>query len=292
MEQMEDLQRRIQGALDRIGSGFGVLEEQRIAALTAAQEARAAAEEAANQSPVVDEAALAALREELEDEQTANAQLNARNDQLHSRLVEMETKVAAIDKVDQVVAMEAELELLRNEAAKAAAPSPEIEALRSEVARLKAEHEGALNQAAAEKDLLQDQIDTLTAEGSELEDTSALRNEINYLKVELEQVRAAPSAEAPEAGLTVGLDARLLELDGELQALRASNDQLRAANEALRSANAEGVGDPSLINQAMEAEIEGLRAARAADKAEVNAVIERLAPLLPNAPNLPEGEQV
>lgn len=320
MEQMEELQRRIQGALDRIGSGFGALEEQHAAAVAAAETAekaaaeaaaaaQQAAEQAANQAPVVDEAALVELREELDDEKTANAQLTARNEQLHARVSEMEVKVAAIDKVDQIVAMEAELELLRNEANKPAAPSPEVEALRGEVDRLKSELEGAQNQAAMEKDDLLDQIEALQAQtvsadagaaedaGAGAESVAALQNENNDLRAQLEEaltaLNAAQAGDSPEdvdSGISATLDARLEELDGELQSLRASNDQLRDANSALRSANAEGVGDAELINQALEAEIQGLRAARAADQAEVNAVIARLAPLLPGAPNLPEGE--
>ena len=69
-------------------------------------------------------------------------------------------------------------------------------------------------------------------------------------------------------------------LDGELQRLRAANDQLREANAALRAANEKGVGEPHLINKAMLAELEGLRAARAADRAETDAILGALAPLL------------
>ena len=76
-----------------------------------------------------------------------------------------------------------------------------------------------------------------------------------------------------------------------MQTLRASNDQLRQSNAALRAANAEGVADPALINSGLEAEVEGLKAARATDQAEVNAVLARLEPLLATAPNLPEGEE-
>ena len=55
--------------------------------------------------------------------------------------------------------------------------------------------------------------------------------------------------------------AAMSKLDGELQRLRAANEQLRASNAALRAANEKGVGEPHLINKAMLAELEGLRAA-------------------------------
>ena len=57
---------------------------------------------------------------------------------------------------------------------------------------------------------------------------------------------------------------RVAAMDLELQRLRKANDQLRESNAALRTANEEGVGEPHLINTAMMAELEGLRAARAA----------------------------
>ena len=329
MEQMEELQRRIEGALERIGSGVGTLQSGQASALAAAEEARQAAEAAladaqaqAAEGPEVDPAELADLREQLEDEQTANAQLSARNDQLHGRVTEMEQKVAAVDKVDQIVAMEAELELLRHEANKAPEPSPEAEALRQEVARLKSEQEVALNQAAAERDIQQDRIDALEAKLREAEAAIAeaasageeapsdeggneiLLNEISVLQEQLAAANAAvEAAQADPQAQPVAdadplhseaLEAKLSALDGELQALRAANDQLRTANAALRAANAEGVGQPELINQGLEAELEGLRAARAADKAEVDAVIARLSPLLPisDAPHAlaPEGD--
>jgi hypothetical protein len=80
------------------------------------------------------------------------------------------------------------------------------------------------------------------------------------------------------------------DLDGDLQRLRKANDELRAANAALREANEVGVGDPHLINKAMLAELEGLRATQAAQASEANAVLAKLTPLLANARNLPEGE--
>ena len=69
-------------------------------------------------------------------------------------------------------------------------------------------------------------------------------------------------------------------LDDQLQRLRKANDQLRENNVALRSANAEGVAEPHLINKSMLAELESLRAGRAADVAEANVILGALAPLI------------
>lgn len=71
--------------------------------------------------------------------------------------------------------------------------------------------------------------------------------------------------------------AALADLDGELGRLRGLNDQLRDINAALRKANEAGVGEPHLINKSMLTELEALRAARAADRAEIDAILTELA---------------
>ena len=77
--------------------------------------------------------------------------------------------------------------------------------------------------------------------------------------------------------------ARMAQLDIEIQRVRRANTQLTDACAALRDANEEGVGDPHLINKAMLAELEGLRAARAADVAEASAILSALTPLVDQA---------
>jgi chromosome segregation ATPase len=71
---------------------------------------------------------------------------------------------------------------------------------------------------------------------------------------------------------------RLAALDHELQRLRQSNADLRDVAGQLRAALAEEVAEPELVNRAMVAEIEALRATRAADLAEIEAVIDTLRP--------------
>jgi hypothetical protein len=66
------------------------------------------------------------------------------------------------------------------------------------------------------------------------------------------------------------------KLDMEMQRMRAANEQLRSSNAALREANEKGVGEPHLINKAMLAELEGLRASRAVDRAEAEAIAETI----------------
>lgn len=114
------------------------------------------------------------------------------------------------------------------------------------------------------------------------------------LEERIKKLKAAHAEElaAAQAAVPAGADAdKLAALDTELQRLRKANEQLRASNAALREANEAGVGEPHLINSAMLAELEGLRAARASDVAEASAIMDQLVPLLDKARDLPEGEE-
>ena len=102
---------------------------------------------------------------------------------------------------------------------------------------------------------------------------------------ELEAAKAAAAATSEPAAQTVDVSA----LERDMMRLRQSNDMLRATNEELRSALAENVGEPHLINKAMLAELEGLRAARAVEAAETQAIIASLTPLLEDAAQTEEA---
>lgn len=278
MNQIEELQGRIQAALERIGAGTAALQEAREADKVKAAEAAAEAAKAAEAAAA--NAANEALEQALDEEKTANAQLEERVKVLHERLQAAESQAPAGS--DDVAAMQAELQLLRNEAGDPA----EKEALRAEVARLKGQMEAAANTSASEKEQLEDQL----AEAQAANDS---------LKARLEEADAAAGQPAAEPSAAPDMSAEierqnetLLRLDIELQQLRQANEELRASNAALREANAQALGDAGLINASMEAEIEGLRAAQASDQAQVNAVLAKLEPLLANARNLPEGEEV
>ncbi len=74
--------------------------------------------------------------------------------------------------------------------------------------------------------------------------------------------------------------ARSARMDRELQRLRQVNAELRDINGKLREAVTEGVAEPHLVNKAMMAELEALRATRAADAAEMDAILEELTPII------------
>ena len=112
------------------------------------------------------------------------------------------------------------------------------------------------------------------------EETAALQAALEEEKLAnaqlQERVRKLSQQEAAPAASTERIEA----LDLELQRLRKATDELRASNAALREANAAGVGDPHLINKAMMAELEALRATRAADVAEADTILSALDSLL------------
>ncbi|MGB3244376.1 MAG: hypothetical protein WBB25_07570 [Sulfitobacter sp.] len=121
--------------------------------------------------------------------------------------------------------------------------------------------------------------DPETAQALEEERTAnaQLSARVRALKTRSDAEMAEMRAHLEEA------DARMSQLDVELQRVRRANQQLQEVCEALRDANAEGVGDADLINKAMMAELEGLRAARATDVAEASAILAALGPLVENA---------
>lgn len=67
---------------------------------------------------------------------------------------------------------------------------------------------------------------------------------------------------------------------GEVQNLQRVNGKLRKNNRALREANQQGVGDASLINTGKDAELDALNVSRASDRAELDAILVELKPLV------------
>ncbi|KAA0916604.1 hypothetical protein FLO80_07190 [Aquicoccus porphyridii] len=138
----------------------------------------------------------------------------------------------------------------------------------------------------------QAEVGAEAADGAEVEALKAALEDEKLAAAQLEE--RIKTLHARQDGKLAKMTARVEEqaaemtkLDGELQRLRAANDQLRASNVALREANEQGVGDAHLINKAMQAELEGLRAARAADVTEAGTILSAMAPLLKDD----EGEE-
>ena len=89
--------------------------------------------------------------------------------------------------------------------------------------------------------------------------------------------KAAPVATPSEPAVPETVKtAALAVLDAQLSQVMQSNAHLRVSNQALRAANAVGLGDASLINAGMQAEIDTLTADRAAEAAQLELLLKAL----------------
>ena len=149
----------------------------------------------------------------------------------------------------------------------------------------------ALERASRGVDKLALAKDDVPDLGQELEAerqaNAQLTERVNNLNDRLESEKSdlqtrLSDAEAKLAKVAVA-ETQMAKLDMELQQVRRANTQLTEACTALRDANAEGVGDATLINQSVLAELNALRAARSADVAEANAILSVLTPLVGSA---------
>lgn len=116
--------------------------------------------------------------------------------------------------------------------------------------------------------------DTLRQLEEEKTANAQLQERVRALRTKSDSEIATLRAQVDEG------QSRMATLDVELQRVRRANAQLTDACAALRAANSEGVGEPHLINKAMLAELEALRAARAADVAEASVILASLQPLV------------
>jgi flagellar biosynthesis/type III secretory pathway protein FliH len=97
------------------------------------------------------------------------------------------------------------------------------------------------------------------------------------------EAHAAGRAEA-EAEARGRIDRMTRQLDVqalEMQRMRKTVVQLRETLRALHEAAAAGLSDPSLVNRALLAEADALRAARQGELALMDEILEELAPLIP-----------
>ncbi|MBN8632426.1 MAG: hypothetical protein J0L76_16420 [Rhodobacterales bacterium] len=120
---------------------------------------------------------------------------------------------------------------------------------------------------------------------------SALRAQLEEEKSLTAQLQArlrASSAREAKGDLQDKVDRLTQELDVqglELQRMRRVNASLREQLEALRTAAAAGATEPGLINKAMAAELEALRATRLTEMAEMDEILAALEPHLTEAGN-------
>lgn len=156
----------------------------------------------------------------------------------------------------------------------------------SDISELERRITAALDRAAQAMDRLGA---TGTSDGGG--DAAALADELEAERVANAQLEERVRAIKEKQETTVaGLEAQVSRLkgqlesrDGELSRLKAVGDELRASNQALREANASALPDAELVNASLQSELEALRAARAADRAEIDDVLATLDPVLKEA---------
>lgn len=99
-----------------------------------------------------------------------------------------------------------------------------------------------------------------------------------------ERLRAVKEKDGQsEAQFTAKIEQMVQQLDAqgaELKRMRNTTVQLREVLRILREASAQELADPHLVNRAMLAELEALRATRLTEVAEMDEILAELAPLI------------
>jgi chromosome segregation ATPase len=133
------------------------------------------------------------------------------------------------------------------------------------------EHLGGVPSDTADLEAMKAELEAERVANAQLEER------VRAIKDKQETTLAALEAEV------VRLKEAVRTRDGEVQRMRSVNAELRDSNGKLRAANAEGLADAGLVNGAMASELEGLRAEREAQRAEIDEVLATLEPLLKEA---------
>ncbi|MEV8466733.1 hypothetical protein AB0T83_08080 [Fluviibacterium sp. DFM31] len=185
------------------------------------------------------------------------------------RLAHQSTRKALADALNRVAELEAAAQAQpaaasAGDAGDIAALQAEIEATRAQLALRDTDLEEERGQVAT----LVQQIET---------DRAALQS----AQTELTALKAADRLSGVQAnGQAEEVQERIGALEAIVGQLQKANAQLRQNNVLLRQAMAQGSGDSALFDDSLTAEIESLKAARAADRAEIDSVLAALQPLI------------
>jgi len=114
-----------------------------------------------------------------------------------------------------------------------------------------------------------------------VERTANAQLEERVAAIKLKQETLVQSLETEAARLRE----ELVAATQERASMKQANRRLRRNNRALRDANEQGVGDASLINDSMAAELDALRVHHDADRAELDSILVELKPLIQGAAN-------
>lgn len=150
----------------------------------------------------------------------------------------------------------------------------------TDISELQARLTAALDRIGSGMEVLEKPIEVPDT-SAEVDALNAQLEEERTVNAQLEErVRAIKDRQDSEVADLSADVARLTQAlarqEEQVGRLASVNAELRANNAALREAISEGVAEPHLVNKAMMAELEGLRAAQAADRAEIDAVLGEL----------------
>jgi len=272
---MSEDRRELQSALDRAE-----------AAETAAAEAMGSAETAQNALSDAQQAGDEGA-ERLSEVQEALTHAEARAEALAEALSEAEARAerqaeeagGLVDPGELAAAHEARREV---EAARDAAFAERDVALEA-----KASAEAAWEAAETAKTDAEDRVAELEQRLAEAEAARiSAEAEAGRARENLGTLKAGDQLLAQKArGEAEELQHLLSRAEAAIEQLQRVNAQLRTNNAALRGAIESGLSDPSLVDMALKAELDALKAARAADRAELDSVLAALAPALKEAGN-------
>lgn len=196
---------------------------------------------------------------------------------------------AALDRIDSGIDAMALAADEAPQAPKADATSAKPDAAHPDSARL-----AALQASQAQMEAKLSKLsEALSAEQKLAADLRGLNKQLEArLRAQEAEAKAlaAKASEAQDQPGAAQLEARLekmtrqLDVQGlELQRMRKSTIQLREHLRVLHEAAAEGSAEPHLINKAMQAELENLRATRQTETAEMDEILAELRPLIVEA---------
>jgi len=137
-----------------------------------------------------------------------------------------------------------------------------------------AELEGRITAAL---DRIRQGLDGMTAAPSGGDDLQQLLDDEKLANTQLQErvTSLSGKVKAAESALE-DMRAKLAEVTRESGRLLEVNRRLTENSEALREANTQGIGDAHLVNKAMMAELDALRAARGTEIAEIEAILSDL----------------
>lgn len=194
------------------------------------------------------------------------------------RMAYQSTRRALLAAQQQIEKLEDAVE----KAAAAPAPAPadagQAQALQGEIAELKQQFDAT----AAEATRLKEELDAERAQvGALVRQADGDRSALQAVQMELTALKSGERLGAVAAtGQAEDLQTRVGTLETVVAQLQMANAQLRQNNELLRAAQMNGGADATLLNDSLTAELESLKAARAADRAEIDSVLAALQPLI------------